>query len=69
MQAALDLSSKIKITITGQKSQAITNEVFLANAVMEALPKLSGDVLTIIARAVKRETLSRSDIIKNQTSI
>jgi len=65
----LDLGTKVAITITGQREKAITNEVFLADAVIEALPKLDSRVLVIMRDAINRETLSRSDIITKQTEI
>ena len=66
---ALELGTKVHITITGQPEQAITNEVFLADALIEALPKLDSRVLHTIRQAVSKEALSRSAILANQSAI
>ena len=65
----LDLGSKVAITITGQPEKAITNEVFLVDAVKEALATLNSRILVILREAVNKETLSRSDIITKQTEV
>ena len=65
----LDLGTKVAITITGQREKAITNEVFLVDAVKEALATLNSRILVILREAVNKETLSRSDIITKQTAV
>ena len=65
----LDLGTKVAITITGQPEKAITNEVFLIDAVVLALPKLNIRNLVILRNAINREALSRSDIITSQLTV
>ena len=65
----LDLGVKVEVTITGQKEPAITNEVFLIDAVVAALAKMNARNLVTLRNAVNKETLGRSNIITEQTAV
>ena len=65
----LDLGNRVLITITGQPEQAITNAVFLIDAVRDAVQNLDPRLLCMLRDVVNKEVLSRSDIITKQTEV
>ena len=65
----LDLGNRVLITITGQPAQAITNAVFLIDAVRDAVQNLDPRLLCMLRDVVNKEVLSRSDIITKQAEI